>query len=131
MVVKWASFLFWNVIEPTLRVHFRYFRYKVAVDQYLERQRWWVNLMIGFAIGWPIGICIVACRPTKVQKSLKELERDALETFAQLRLDVLREMPLFALWRVQHTIMTAAHEANDRVEARGLRFGEMMIHKAS
>lgn len=49
--VKWATALFWYVIEPLLQRHHHYYVYKVRLDRILERNRAITNTAIGVTIG--------------------------------------------------------------------------------
>lgn len=51
--------MFWYIIDPFLRMHFRYFRHKCQLDRMLEKNGWLTNVVVGVILGYTVYFGIV------------------------------------------------------------------------
>jgi hypothetical protein len=134
--VKWATFLFWNVIHPAIQRHQWYYRRKVAVDQFLEAR----NPLYAVAIGSIAGLVgyfaifpflpwgyilspegssedtrhsVVHGRP---MVSFSEMNNDVAVAIEKLRMYDPKDLPSSAAARVRDEVMGRVLEAMDKVE---------------
>lgn len=115
---KWATFAFWNVIDPLLRKHHIYYRRKVAVDRYFERQGFAVTTAVGVLFGGAVYFAIVPMLPGNGAPYNETLEQNANAVLRDLGLECSKEFPIFTLLRAKAEIMNRIHIAMDRVDVR-------------
>lgn len=115
---KWATFTFWNVINPVLQRHHFYYRRKVAVDKYFESQGFLVTTGIGVLFGGAVYFVLVPMLPGNGAPFGETLEMNANGVLKDLGLETSKEFPIFTLLRAKAEIMNRIHIAMDRVDVR-------------
>ncbi|KEG07884.1 hypothetical protein DQ04_08561000 [Trypanosoma grayi] len=120
--LKWATFVFWNFLDPVFRVHFRYYRRKVAVDRYLERRGICANIAIGVTFGLTLYFTLVSTflLPTPVASEYS-MQDNAKEILRAMKCDTTKELPAFLLMRAKREIIGKLHVAADRAEVKRQR----------
>ncbi|AAZ13072.1 uncharacterized protein TEOVI_000912700 [Trypanosoma equiperdum] len=120
--VKWATFVFWNFLDPTFRLHFRYYQRKLAVDRYLERLGVVANVGIGVTFGLMFYNLLIArfLLPRSVSSG-HSMEENANEVLRVLKYDTTKELPAFLLMRAKREVISKLHVAADKAEVKRQR----------
>ncbi|RNF01477.1 hypothetical protein TraAM80_07010 [Trypanosoma rangeli] len=120
--LKWATVVFWNVLDPAFRTHFKYYRRKVAVDRYLERKGALFNIAVGLTFGLTLYFTVVSkfLLPASVV-SEHSMEDNAKEVLRTMKCDTTKELPAFLLMRAKREIIGKLHVAADRAEVKRQR----------
>ncbi|EAN91072.1 hypothetical protein C3747_53g107 [Trypanosoma cruzi] len=120
--VKWATAIFWNVLDPAFRTHFKYYRRKVAVDRYLERKGVVFNVAVGVTFGLTLYFTVVSkfLLPAPVASEYS-MEDNAKEILRAMKCDTTKELPAFLLMRAKREIIGKLHVAADRAEVKHQR----------
>ncbi|KAG8349134.1 hypothetical protein ERJ75_001236800 [Trypanosoma vivax] len=119
---KWATFVFWNILDPAFRAHFRYYRKRRAADRYLERLGALANVAIGVTFGLTLYQLIVArwLLPPPVG-SERTMAENANEVLRVMGYDATKELPAFLLMRAKREIIGKLHVAADKAEVKRRR----------
>jgi hypothetical protein len=115
---KWATFAFWNFINPVLKQHHMFYRRKVAVDRYFESQGFLITSGIGVLFGGAVYFVLVPILPGNGAPYGETLEMNANGVLKDLGLEASKEFPIFTLLRAKSEIMNRIHIAMDRVDVR-------------
>lgn len=119
--VKWASLLFWNVLNPLLHLHHRYFRRKVQLDRLLEKQHFMVNAGLAFLGGLTVYFGVLhhlfpSTIPSDEAYSFVDDSRQVLALMMGEASNTKaegKELPAFQLMKVKGDIMGRMHAAAD------------------
>ena len=128
--MKWATFIYKNVLIPTFTLHHKYWVRKVAVDQYLEQRTLKFNVLVGVVFGLVAYLCTVPMRTFAVDRTLWQLRGDAiaLQTLVMKHHGGVKgEMPFIVLGEAQAEIMSAIVAARDEAEVRKMESDVMKI----
>nr|CCC92088.1 conserved hypothetical protein [Trypanosoma congolense IL3000] len=120
--VKWATFVFWNFLDPAFRLHFKYYQKKRMLDRYLERLGVVANTVIGVTFGLVLYNLVVArvVLPQPVGSGRSTFE-DAGEVLRVMKYDATKELPAFLLMRAKREIIGKLHVAADKAEVKRQR----------
>jgi hypothetical protein len=121
MTIKWASFVFWNFLNPVFYAHHRFTRRKVVVDRYLERSGFFVTAGLGVMFGGAAYLAAASYLPGSGVPAGFTVEEGANVILRAMGMESNKEFPVFTLLRAKAEIMTKLHSAMDRIEVRKQR----------
>ena len=126
MTVKWASFVFWNFINPVFYTHHRYFRQKVVIDRFLESKSLSFNCGVGFVFGIVIyyGIANLSPYILRGEDSRKPMRLTMSRTddlMVKLTGEVSCEIPMYSVERARYIILSKMCLAQDRMAVKRQR----------
>lgn len=121
MTVKWATFVFWNLLNPVFHAHHRYTRRKVVVDRFLERSGFFVTAGLGVMFGGATYLAAASYLPGSGVPAGFTVEEGADVILKAMGMESNKEFPVFTLLRAKAEIMTKLHAAMDRIEVRKQR----------
>jgi hypothetical protein len=135
MTIKWASFLFWKILNPIFYTHHRYTRKKVVIDRFLESRTFVFNCGVGGIFGVVLYYAIAGLSPYTIREDrLAERTQTRSGIFPRLlnisQIDELAkkmngeatvEMPHYALERARYTILTKMCVARDHMAIKRQR----------
>ncbi|KAL7697947.1 hypothetical protein N2W54_002588 [Lotmaria passim] len=120
---KWATYTFWYVLDPILRRHHWYYRRKVQLDRFFERNNLAVNTAIGVILGVTLYFTIVRglLLPPAVGAKEHSMKENAREVLNLMECDTSKELPAYQLMRVKREIIGKLHAVADEAEVRRQR----------
>lgn len=120
--IKWATYTFWYVLDPVLRRHHWYYRRKVQLDRFLERNNFAVNTAIGVIVGVTLYFTLVnALLPPAIGAKEHSMKENAREVLNLMECDTAKELPAYQLMRVKREIIGKLHAVADEAEVRRQR----------
>lgn len=121
--LKWATYTFWYFLDPVLRRHHWYYRRKVQLDRFLERNNIAVNSAIGVIVGVTLYFTIVRglLLPPAVGAKEHSMKENAREVLGLMECDTSKELPAYQLMRVKREIIGKLHAVADEAEVRRQR----------
>ncbi|GET88755.1 hypothetical protein, conserved [Leishmania tarentolae] len=121
--VKWATYTFWYLLDPILRRHHWYYRRKVQLDRFLERNSIVTNSMIGVILGVTVYFSLVrsVLLPPAVGAKEHTMKENAREVLNLMECDTSKELPAYQLMRVKREIIGKLHAVADEAEVRRQR----------
>ncbi|KAG5478700.1 hypothetical protein LSCM1_06104 [Leishmania martiniquensis] len=121
--VKWATYTFWYILDPILRRHHWYYRRKVQLDRFLERNSIVANLTLGVLLGATVyfGVVCGVLLPPAVGAKAHSMSENAREVLSLMECDTSKELPAYQLMRVKREIIGKLHAVADEVEVRRQR----------
>jgi hypothetical protein len=121
--VKWATYTFWYILDPILRRHHWYYRRKVQLDRFLERNNVAVNSAIGVIVGVTLYFSVVRglLLPPAVGAREHSMKENAREVLSLMECDTSKELPAYQLMRVKREIIGKLHAVADEAEVRRQR----------
>lgn len=121
--LKWATYTFWYLLDPILHRHHRYYRRKVQLDRFLERNSIMANSMIGVILGVTVYFSIVCgvLLPPAVGAKEHTMKENAREVLNLMECDTSKELPAYQLMRVKREIIGKLHAVADEAEVRRQR----------
>ncbi|EPY29686.1 hypothetical protein AGDE_00010 [Angomonas deanei] len=132
---KWATHVYWYLLDPLLRCHHYYYRRKVVVDRFLERNSVFANTIFGILLGLTVYFLLAELvLPTAADdehNKNKMMHPHNMEIYspqdnAQIVVDCIgtsttKELPAFQLMRLKRIIMGRVLEVADLSEVRRQR----------
>ncbi|KAG5504416.1 hypothetical protein JKF63_04868 [Porcisia hertigi] len=120
---KWATYTFWYLLDPILRRHHWYYRRKVQLDRFLERNSIVANSTIGVIIGVTVyfGVICGILLPPAVGAKEHSMKENAREVLNLMDCDTSKELPAYQLMRVKREIIGKLHAVADEAEVRRQR----------
>jgi hypothetical protein len=115
MPIKWATTTWNYFLLPVLKVHHKYWGYKVVFDQYLEQRTWYFNATVGVVFGAALYFVATPLLPPAVEKSHRQIKNEMTEMMASLNVDPRKEFPGQSLNKFRREILSKVHSANDRI----------------
>lgn len=116
MSTKWATFVFWNVINPTLYTHHTYYRKKVLLDRMLEKRSGWFNVACGVLVG-TTGYLMIS--PLLIDnRAAVDAAQDTKDVLRILKLDTSKEIPIILLEKAKSDIVAKVYVTNDKADIR-------------
>eukprot|EP00760_Papus_ankaliazontas_P010472 PhM_4_TR14288/c0_g1_i1/m.86260 len=119
---KWATALWFQVVQPAAYYHRMYWMRKVALDQYLEKQTIRKNFLIGAAFGATIYLFSLPMRTFNVDRTLWQLRddtKDMLELIDKHRGPAVEgELPGIGLFDAVEEVVSALLVARDEAEVK-------------
>lgn len=121
--LKWATYTFWYVLDPVLRRHHWYYRRKVQLDRFLERNNIATNAAIGAIIGVTVyfGLVRGLLLPPAVGAKEHSMKDNAREVLQLMECDTTKELPAYQLMRVKREIIGKLHAVADEADVRRQR----------
>lgn len=116
--IKWATFVFWNFLNPAFYTHHRYYRNKVVLDRFLERKGFVVTAGLGIAIG---GVSFLFIQPFLPNSGLPQdhtMQDSANTILRAMNMDASKEFPVFTLLRAKSEIFTKLYAAVDKADVK-------------
>eukprot|EP00744_Colponema_vietnamica_P022353 GILI01032089.1.p1 GENE.GILI01032089.1~~GILI01032089.1.p1 ORF type:complete len:148 (-),score=17.01 GILI01032089.1:7-450(-) len=114
----WATFVFFNFLDPILYTHHRYYRLKVKVDRFLEKRSFWFNAGVGILFGSTAYFLMTPMLPMHVNKSNKEVKQDMEDLLTILQRDGRKEIGATLISDIREDIVCRVHLAVDAMELR-------------
>ncbi|AIN98557.1 hypothetical protein LPMP_231070 [Leishmania panamensis] len=120
---KWATYTFWYFLDPALRRHHWYYRRKVQLDRFLERNSIATNSLIGVIFGVTVYFSVIcgALLPPAVGAKEHSMKENAREVLNLMECDTSKELPAYQLMRVKREIIGKLHAVADEAEVRRQR----------
>ncbi|KAK7194316.1 hypothetical protein NESM_000346600 [Novymonas esmeraldas] len=120
--LRWATYTFWYVLDPVLRRHHVYYRRKVQVDRFLERNSVATNMAIGVIVGATVYFGVVrALLPPAVGAKEHSMRDNSREVLRLMDCDTAKELPAYQLMRVKREIIGKLHAVADEADVRRQR----------
>lgn len=121
--IKWATYTFWYFLDPVFRRHHGYYRRKVQLDRFLERNNIAVNTVIGAILGTTIYFIVFRglLLPPAVGAKEHSMKENAREVLSLMECDTSKELPAYQLMRVKREIIGKLHAVADEAEVRRQR----------
>lgn len=121
--VKWATYTFWYVLDPILRRHFAYYRKKVQLDRFLEKNSIVTNCGIGILVGLTLYFSVVRSFLIPPSEGAKEhsMKENSNEIFELMNVDTSKDLPAFQLMKIKREIIGKLHAVSDLAEVRRQR----------
>ena len=118
-MVKWATFVFWNVVNPTLYTHHTFYRKKVVLDRILEKRSGWFNTAMGTLVGTTAYLMV---SPMLIDdRAAVDAAQDTKDVLRILKLDTSKEIPIILLEKAKSDIVAKVYVTNDKADIKRQR----------
>lgn len=118
---QWATYVFFNFLNPLLYTHHRYYRLKVQVDRILEKKGFFFNVGIGLVFGSTAYLLATPLMPMYVNKTSEESEQDCKDLLTILKLEGRKELGSTLIYEARTEIINRLYSVVDKIQVRQQR----------